>query len=88
MEMRDEIIVFLVYGISIFTVFFLGKLLALPIKLLFKLALNSLIGAGILALLNLIGSGFAVAVPINVMTAAVAGVLGIPGVLMLILIAN
>lgn len=88
MEMRDEIVIFLAYGISIFTIFFCGKLLVVPIKLIKRIVVNSLIGAGMLAFLNIVGDTFSIAVPLNVLTAAVAGCLGIPGILMLVLLIN
>lgn len=88
MEMRDEIVIFLAYGISIFSLFFFGKLLLIPMKLVMRLMVNSLIGAGALALVNIAGSAFSIVIPINILTAVLTGLLGIPGVAMLLLLLN
>lgn len=55
-----------------------------PIKLLWKLLLNSALGLVLLLLTNYIAAFFTFAVPINVITVLVAGFLGIPGILLLI----
>ena len=62
------------------------KLLVLPIRLLFKLLINTLVGFALLWLLGLFGSGLGIAPEITLINALVVGFLGIPGVLLLIAI--
>ena len=61
----------------------LGKLIALPFHILWKLITNSIIGAIILWGINLFGVG----IKITCLKALVAGIFGIPGVV-LVLIAH
>lgn len=55
-----------------------------PIKLLWKLLINSAIGMILLLLTNYIGAFFDFSIPINILTILIAGFLGIPGVILLI----
>ena len=87
-NMNTEIMVFLAYGLGIFIIFFFGKLLLLPVKMIGKLIANSLLGAGLIALINIVGSGFGIGIPLNVINAIITGVLGVPGAVMLLVILN
>ncbi|HZW83198.1 MAG TPA: pro-sigmaK processing inhibitor BofA family protein [Candidatus Deferrimicrobium sp.] len=64
----------------------LGKLVSKPVTLIKKLVINSVIGLGILWILNSLGSFVAFAIPLNFFTVLVTGILGLPGVAMLGLI--
>ncbi len=55
-----------------------------PIKLLWKLLLNSGIGLILLLGINFIGAYFSFILPVNLLTILTAGFLGIPGLLLLI----
>ena len=48
--------------------------------------INGFLGVVLLVLVNYIGQSFGVSITINVFTALIAGFLGIPGVLLLILL--
>ena len=61
------------------------RLLAAPLKLAVKLVINSLGGLTCLWLLNWISGFTGILFPINFVTAAIAGFLGLPGILMLAL---
>lgn len=80
-----EIGIFLAYGVGFFTIFFFGKVLAAPVKVIGRLLFNSLAGAGVIALINIVGSAFGVGIPLNLLNSFIIGLLGIPGVLMLCL---
>ncbi len=86
--MSTEIMVFLAYGVGIFLIFFFGRLLLLPARLIGRLIVNSLLGAGLIALVNIIGSAFGVGIPLNVLNAVITGVLGVPGVILLLVLLN
>ena len=60
------------------------KVFMQPIKLLWKLLINSAIGIILLLIVNYIGVYFDFSLPINIITVLVAGFLGIPGILLLI----
>jgi inhibitor of the pro-sigma K processing machinery len=55
-----------------------------PVKLLWKLIINSLVGLVLLLLVNYMGAYFDFSLPVNIITVLIAGFLGIPGVLLLV----
>lgn len=61
------------------------RLCLLPMRLFWKIGINSLSGFLCLWLLNLISGFTQVFFPINLVTASIAGFLGIPGILFLVL---
>ena len=64
----------------------IGKLFLFPIKLLFKLVLNTIIGGAIIYIINLIGANFGFHIGLNLITSLVVGILGIPGAILLIIL--
>jgi len=79
--------VLLTYAGAILLLFLLGKIFLWPLKLVLKLAVSSIIGGVILLAVNL-AAGFLglVLIPLNLITALVVGVLGIPGVVLLLVL--
>lgn len=71
--------------IAILAIYFVGKIFTLPIRIIWKLIYNGVIGGIMLWIVNLIGGSFGFTIGINVMSALVAGFLGIPGVILLVL---
>ena len=67
--------------------FVLIKLLTKPIKWIFKLLLNALSGFVMLWFINFFGDFFGIAIETNFLNALITGVLGIPGVILLLLTA-
>ena len=61
------------------------RLCVMPMKWAWKIGVNSLCGFACLWLLNLISGFTGVFFPINLVTAAIAGFLGIPGIVFLCL---
>jgi len=57
------------------------KLVSIPIRLFWKFITNSIIGALMLWVVNLFGAG----VPIDILRALIAGIFGIPGVIVILL---
>ena len=76
-----DIIAGIAVGIIVFAI--LGKLIALPFRILWKLITKSIVGAIILWVINLFGVG----IKITFLKALIVGILGIPGVI-LVLIAH
>ncbi len=65
-------------------IFIVAQVIMKPIKLLWKLIINSAIGLVLLLLVNYGAAYFGFALPINIITVLVAGFLGIPGILLLV----
>ncbi len=65
-------------------IFIIAQLIMKPLKLIWKLVINSIIGLVLLVLTNYIGAYFDFSLPLNVLTVLIAGFLGIPGILLLI----
>ena len=71
--------------IAVLLLFFVVKFFAWPIKILTKLLINGVLGVVLLFIVNLIGINFGFFIGINIWTALIAGLFGIPGVLFLII---
>ena len=70
-----DIVAGIAVGIIVFAI--LGKLIALPFRILWKLITNSIVGAIILWGINLFGAG----IEITFLKALIVGIFGIPGVI-------
>ncbi len=70
---------------GIILLFVLVKLLAWPIKILWKLVVNAVLGAAILLIVNIVGGYFGINIGINPWTALIAGFFGLPGAVFLII---
>lgn len=77
--------VLIAYIIGIMILFLFGKLLLVPLKIIFRLILNALIGGVVLLIINFIGSIFDFHIAFNVISALIVGTFGIPGVILLII---
>jgi inhibitor of the pro-sigma K processing machinery len=71
--------------ISILGLYLLVKIFSWPLKILFKLVINAVLGAILLIIVNIIGNYFNFYIGINAITALIAGFFGIPGVIFLII---
>ncbi|MDD7022920.1 MAG: pro-sigmaK processing inhibitor BofA family protein [Aeromonadales bacterium] len=66
--------------------FLFGRIFIVPIKKILKLVLNSIIGGIVIFLINLIGSNFGFHIGLNFFTSILVGLLGLPGVVILIIL--
>lgn len=64
-------------------IFLLIKILTAPIRLIFKVLLNAVLGWVFLFVFNLIFSNFGFSIGVSFLTALVAGIFGVPGVVVL-----
>lgn len=71
--------------VAILGLYILVKVFAWPLKLLFKLIVNAVLGVILLIIVNFIGQYFNFYIGINAITALIAGFLGVPGVIFLII---
>ncbi len=62
------------------------RLLAKPIRFIFKLLINTALGFVLLWLINFFGGGIGIALELSLLNAVIVGLLGIPGVLLLLAI--
>ncbi|MGE5472876.1 MAG: pro-sigmaK processing inhibitor BofA family protein [Ignavibacteriales bacterium] len=74
------------YLFGLIILYVIGRVLIFPVKILIKLIVNGVLGGAILWLLNIFGSSFGINIGINVVTALIAGLLGIPGVILLLIL--
>ncbi|MEG1560347.1 MAG: pro-sigmaK processing inhibitor BofA family protein [Clostridia bacterium] len=82
--MPGGIVTYIVVLLVLFLVF---KVFSLSMKLFFKLLINAVIGALILIVFNFFGDViFGFVIEINWLTALITGLLGVPGVILIIII--
>lgn len=74
------------YIACIFFLFIFGKVFIVPIKTILKLVLNSVLGGVVIFLINFIGAYFNFHIGLNLITSIFVGLLGIPGVIVLVII--
>lgn len=74
----------IVYIACIIFLFLIGRFLVLPFKSIAKLIGNSILGGILIFVINAIGSIWGFHIGLNVGTAVITGILGIPGVILLI----
>lgn len=77
----------LVYVACIIGILIVGKIFIIPIKIITKLIINSFLGAVLLYVINIVGTVCGLHIGINVITALVVGILGIPGAVLLTVLA-
>lgn len=77
--MSSEMIIYALFGLAL--LFLVIKLLKWPIKIL----INGVVGIVLLYIANYIGEYFNFYININPVTALIAGFLGIPGILFLVI---
>ena len=74
------------YIACIFFLFIFGKIFIIPIKTIFKLVMNSILGGLTIFIINLIGSFFNFHIGLNLITSIFVGILGIPGAIAIVII--
>ncbi|MEW8973824.1 MAG: pro-sigmaK processing inhibitor BofA family protein [Tissierellaceae bacterium] len=74
------------YLIGLALLYIIGMILVIPIKILMRLIINGIIGGIILFLFNLLGNIIGISIVINPLNAIIVGVLGIPGVVLLLIL--
>jgi len=76
----------IMYLACIICLFIVGRLFYVPIRYIVKLSINSILGAIVLYIINLVGSSFGFHIGIHIGTAIIVGILGIPGAVLLIVL--
>ena len=83
-----DIKMLLVYFACVIAIFIIGKILFVPLKMIFKLILNSILGGILIWLINLAGITWGLHIGINVITMLTVGLLGVPGAVLLTVMAR
>lgn len=81
-----DLSVFLTYAGAVLLIFIFGKLFVWPLKIILKLAVNSLIGGIVIVIINTIGAGLGFLIPLNMLNALILGILGLPGAILLLIL--
>lgn len=71
--------------VGVIALFIFIKLISWPLKIMWKLAVNGLLGFVILLIFNFIGNYIGINIGINIATILIAGFFGIPGVIFLVI---
>ncbi len=77
-----NVIAALIFGM--FVLYFLSRLFYRPLKLIFRALLHIALGGVAIFLYNLVGTYWGLTVGLNVISSAIVGVMGLPGLAMLI----
>lgn len=84
MEMSTELGILLAYAFGIFALYVVGYMFLVPIKILLKFILNSVLGGLFIVLVNWIGAYWDIHIPLNIFSAVIVGLLGLPGAILLL----
>lgn len=79
----DEYLFYILIGLAVLLAI---RIFTLPIKFFFRLLWNTFLGFLLLLLFNMLGGLIGLTIGINAVTALIAGVLGIPGVILMLLV--
>ncbi|MDP4268023.1 MAG: pro-sigmaK processing inhibitor BofA family protein [Bacteroidota bacterium] len=77
---------FLIYITGAALLLILGRLFTNKMKYIGKIISSILIGGIIIAVINFIGSYFDFNIPLNLISAFITGILGLPGIIMLVIL--
>ena len=80
----ESLSVVLLIAAIVLAVILVLRLLAKPIRFLFKLLINTALGFVLLWLVNFFGGAIGIELELNVLNALLVGFLGIPGVLLVL----
>ncbi|MGI6327997.1 MAG: pro-sigmaK processing inhibitor BofA family protein [Dethiobacteria bacterium] len=71
---------------GVLVLYILAKLLYVPMKIILRFLGNTVIGGLLLALFNIVGSFWGLQIGLNVITAVIIGLMGIPGIILLLIL--
>lgn len=69
---------------SLFFLFIFGKIFIVPLKIILRFMLNSLLGGVIIYIINIMGELINFHIGLNIITSIIVGLLGIPGAILII----
>lgn len=74
------------YALSLLALYALGYFCLVPMKWAGRLLVSAILGAVALFVLNLLGGGMGLHIALNPVTALITGLLGVPGVALLVVV--
>lgn len=74
------------YLLGVLIIFVAAKIFFAPLKVILKFIINSIVGIGILLIINLLSPLLNIYIGINAVSALVVGILGVPGLCLLMLL--
>lgn len=90
MEIGLDTNMVIIYGIGLLLLYLLGsfliKIFKVPFKILISILINSLVGIVALFIINVVGANYNFQLGLNPINILIIGLLGIPGLIMLVLI--
>ena len=72
------------YAVGIVLVLLLARFMVMPLRMVFRLIYNGLMGGAALWLINMVGASFGYVLPITVWSALLVGFFGLAGVAALV----
>ncbi len=82
----DRGLIILAWIIGVLIVFAFGKAMLLPLKIILRLVINGILGGIAIIIINLIGAPLGFTISLNLFSALVAGILGLPGIILLVIL--
>jgi inhibitor of the pro-sigma K processing machinery len=82
--MEYDVIIAYIFGLIL--LYIAGWVLLVPLKFVFKLIFNSILGGIILILINFFGGLISIHIGVNPITALISGMLGIPGISLILIL--
>ena len=76
----------IIYLACLIVIFIVGKIFFVPLKSIFKLLINSILGGILIYIVNIVGEFFGFHIGLNVGTALFTGLMGVPGVVFLVIL--
>lgn len=83
-EVDLNVVLAVIFGV--FVVYFVGRMLVTPARLVLRLVTTATVGAVALLVFNLGAGIFSFSIGVNMVTALVVGYMGLPGLAMLVLL--
>ena len=74
------------YLLGILIIFVAAKIFFAPLKVILKFIINSIVGIGVMLIINLLSPVLNIYIGINAVSALVVGILGVPGLCLLMLL--
>ncbi len=82
----DRMLIVAAWIVGVLIVLALGKALLLPLKIVLRLVFNGLIGGVVLLIINFIGAPLGFTISLNIVSALITGILGLPGIILLVIL--
>ena len=77
---------YVIFCLCVIAMIIIAKIFSWPFKKILKLLFNIAIGIILILITNILGESIGLHIPFNAVTAIIAGILGVPGVICLIIL--